>query len=361
MSVRLIRAEHPGSANSSSAALRNSLDAMNRSNSVFPVRPLVVDSDVLIRNLVREVRPGAPPTKLFLHARQQRVRMFIADHQVEEVRRHLTRVALAAGVDPTAASRMFEHAYLPLLQLVTVGSLGADDPLVNAVRRRDSDDVATAQLAVLLGSRVVTDNKAHFRGVAIQHDWLTVVAAYAEATSFDSANASVVVSVRVTGQGMIAAGKGFEQGFEYLVEHPRVALGVGIGILLFAALAFWFLYDDDRRSKIKDAVADITPRISGAVSQGAEWYASRLEAAARAEAVLSAVALPQPPLCLEQELARALAAARWPLPVKDLVIALRNHSQADIVATLKKHGAFVKQPQGWTLGRNGVRLTTSRS
>lgn len=133
------------------SALRNSLYAMNRSQSVLPVRPLVVDSDVLIRNIVREVRPGKPPTKLLVHARLETMRMFIADHQVAEVRRHLTRVAEAAGVDPIAASRMFEQTYLPLLHQVSVANLLADHPLVNAVRSGDTTDVGTAQLAVLLG------------------------------------------------------------------------------------------------------------------------------------------------------------------------------------------------------------------
>jgi hypothetical protein len=276
--------------------------------------------------------------------------MFIADHQISEVRRHLPRVAEAAGVDPIVASRMFESTYLPLLHQVKVSTLLADHPLVNAVRSGDTTDVGTAQLAVLLGTRVITDNKAHFEGIAIQHDWLTVVAAYADASSFDSANAGIVVSVRVTGQGAIAAANGVQQGIEYLMEHPRMAIGVGLGALVFIFITLWLLSDDDRRTKVKAAFANLTPKVSGALSRRASWYATRLDAATDAEPVLSAATLPPNPLRLEQELAQILAAARWPVPTKDLIQRMRNHGEARVVAALNEQPAFVKQRDGWTLG-----------
>ena len=83
--------------------------------SLLPVRPMVIDSDVLVRNVVRDAREGKPPTKLLIHAQLGTIRPYVAAHQIDEVRRHVAEVATRSDVDPDLATRIFETRYLPLL------------------------------------------------------------------------------------------------------------------------------------------------------------------------------------------------------------------------------------------------------
>jgi hypothetical protein len=121
MADELLAPENSGIDPTASVAPRRSSASMMTSDSILPARPLVVDSDVLMRNVVREV-PGLPPTKLLNHIRMGTVRAYIAPHLVGEVRKHLPRVAHAAGVDPSSAIAMFEHEFE---QSVGVGKIVA--------------------------------------------------------------------------------------------------------------------------------------------------------------------------------------------------------------------------------------------
>ena len=61
-----------------SDALRKAHDALERLGNIptlLPVRPLVFDSDVLMRNIVREARQETPPTKLLVQARMGSTRL----------------------------------------------------------------------------------------------------------------------------------------------------------------------------------------------------------------------------------------------------------------------------------------------
>ena len=330
--------------------IRNSLDAMRRSDSVFAVRPLVVDSDVLLRNLVREVRPGAPATKLLNHMRMGTVRPFIAAHQVGEVRRHLARVAAESGVDPVLACQMFEETYLPLLSRVDVSGLLDDHPFVEVVRESDVTDADTAKLAVLLGVRVLTANKNHFKGVAIEHDWLKVVAAYTDTAILDGANAGIVVSVQVSAEGVLAAANGIHRGFEYLADHPRVAIGIGLAAFILLILGLFYLSDDDRRERLKASVDSVVPVVGGALAQGATWYATALEAATDAEPVISAAQLPNSGVTIPQQLAQRLATSRWPVPTEELIEGISSDGELAPAAVLRSHPAFVEREGRWVLG-----------
>jgi len=335
-----------------SSALQRSMELMRAADSVFPTRPLVVDSDVLMRNVVREVRPGRPPTKFLNHIRMGTVRAFVAPHQVHEVRRHLRRVAADVGVDPESARRMFENVYLPMLWQVDTTGLPSNDPLVVEVAEADGADVETAKLAVLLGVRVLTANKDHFRQVAIVNEWLTVMAAYADAGVFDGANASLVVSVRVSGEGAIAAAKGVQNGATYLVEHPRVALGFGLAVLFIVFLGVMVLSDHERRERVQRFLEDARKVGAEALHGAATSYGRALEAATEAEPVLAAELLTTPNPTPEQVLARRLAVSRWPIPGSVLVSGHTEEYSQSLTRALREYPAFVRTREGWQLGRH---------
>lgn len=278
------------------------------------------------------------------------VRVFIAPHQLDEVRRHLPRVAAQAGVDPAKAIHTFESTYAPILCQVDTTGMLADDPLVAEVAEVDGADVDTARLAVLLGVRVVTENKVHFRQVAILNDWLTVVAAYADAGLFDGANAGVMVSVNMTGEGAVAAARAAHKGVTYLAEHPRVAVGLGIAMLIIVLLGLVVLSDDDRRERVRRFGADARQASAKVVKNVATLYGRTLEAAAKAEPVLIAALLPSAETTTAQSVARRLAASRWPVPTAELIAGMSQAQARALTRMLRESPAFVKTTEGWMLG-----------
>jgi hypothetical protein len=342
-------------------ALREAHEALERlcnRPTLLPVRPLVFDSDVLIRNIVREARPDKPPTKLLVQARIGTIRPYISSHQMGEVRRHIARVASENGVDPARAKRIFEQQYVPVLWQVDFGSAVSPDALAAAVFQVDAADGAIAQLGVLLGVRVVTANKRHFRGVAIEDEWFTVVSAYASVGLFDGANASAVVSFRMTGHGVAGASRAVQHGYGYLAEHPRVALAAAaiVAILLIAAAVY--LSDAERKRAAQELIARVAPRIKEGVGRLLRAYVDLADAAFEAEAVIIASKLPRAELTLDQRLADVLGSARLPVPGEALVDGLSAKARRLIERTLRANRAFVFQDQGWTLGTRAPLLSS---
>jgi len=335
---------------SAGTGLRSSLERLRERRGFMPTSPLVFDSDILIRNIVREARPATPPTKLLMQARMHTLRPFIAAPQVAEVRRHLPRVAESVGVDPDLAVDLFERRYLPLLQQVEIVTLLVADPRVAVVQRIDNADVATAQLAVLLGTRVVTANRRHFGEIAIQDDWLTVVAAYADASLLDGVNVGGAISIELTCEGVAATAHAVKGGYDYLAEHPRFALGFGIALVILLMLGWWYLSDEDRRNHLRASVEYVTPKVANFVAHSAVSYAATVAAADEAEPVLAASLLPTEDLTLEQRLARVLALSHGPLAIETLLVEVASTSQAEVRAALKRYPAFVEHFDGWTLG-----------
>jgi hypothetical protein len=241
--------------------------------------------------------------------------------------------------------------YVPLLWQVDFGSTVSADALAAAVFQVDATDGAIAQLGVLLGVRVVTANKRHFKGVAIEDEWFTVVSAYASVGLFDGANASAVVSVRVTGEGVAAASRAAQHGYAYLVEHPRVALAAAaiVAILLIAAAIYFS--DTERRRAARELIARVAPRIKEGAGRLVRAYVDLADAAFEAEAVIIASKLPRAELTLEQRLAEVLGSARFPVPTETLVNGLSARARHLIERTLRANPAFVFQDQGWTLGK----------
>jgi hypothetical protein len=333
--------------------LREAHEALERlcnKPTLLPVRPLVIDSDVLMRNIVREARPDKPPTKLLVQARIGTIRPYISSHQMGEVRKHIARVAADSGVDPARAKRIFEQQYVPLLWQVDFVSTASRDALAAAVFQVDAADGAIAQLGVLLGVRVVTANKRHFRGVAIEDEWFTVVSAYASVGLFDGANASAVVSVRITGHGVAGASRAVQNGYGYLAEHPRVALAAAAIVAILLVAAAIYLCDAERRRAAQDLIARVGPRVKEGAGRLLRAYLDLADAAFEAEAVIIASKLPRAELTLEQRLAEVLGSARFPVPTETLVDGVSMRARRLIERTLRANPAFVFQEQGWTLG-----------
>lgn len=109
------------------------------------VLPVVVDANFLRDELLADVRRSTR-TVLANASNTGVLRMFCAQHVVDEVNNDLTEWALSAGLDPVATQRVWEATYQPLLRCV--------DPVLPAasssqVRRSDSP---RSQLPVTRGA-----------------------------------------------------------------------------------------------------------------------------------------------------------------------------------------------------------------
>ncbi len=114
------------------------------------VRAAVADANVLDGHLIGCVR-GAAWTPLFKAAEGGLLRLFVARQVVDEVSEHLERIALARRCDPRLAADWWRRAR-PLLRIVEVPT--TDDPHYDALRVIDPDDVPTAVLSRIVGTRL---------------------------------------------------------------------------------------------------------------------------------------------------------------------------------------------------------------
>jgi hypothetical protein len=325
------------------------LDRLLDERPLLPTRPLVIDSDVLMRNIVAEALIAQPPTKLLVQARMTTIRIYVATHQLVEIRKHLPEVAAAKGVDPERALAIFGQQYLPLLWHVDV-TAAAWDGMASTVFEVDPGDGPVARLGVVLGLRVVTANKRHFKDFAVQDDWFTVVSAYASVGLFDGVNGGAVVSARISGEGAKAAAHAAQAARQYLGEHPRVALvalGVVGALLIFAVI---LLSDPDRRRAVQDWGRRHVPTIRDGALYVLQKYVGLAEAAFDAEGVVLASKLPLEERSLEQKLAEFLGRSKFPVSIGRLTDGLSPAGRKIIEAALENNLSFVCEEDRWTLG-----------
>lgn len=317
---------------------------------LLPVRSLVIDSDVLLHNLMWDANPVRPPSKLLIQGGIGSVRPYVAQHQLDEVRRHIPEVAARTGIDERRARQIFEQRYLPILWTID-GSMLSGADVGAAMSVTDPDDRPIARLAVLLGVRVVTKNKRHFGELAIEDDWLTVVGAYASVSLMDGTNASIAVSARVSGDGARAASRAIRGGFGYLADHPRLAIATLIIFLVLVGVGAWYLSDDDRRLKAWETLKRVVPPVARFAGRALQGYLELAGIAVEAEVVILASKLPREDLTLEQRLAEYLGGQRYPVRLTTIVEGTSVKARRLITATLRNNPAFVEQVDGWSLGQ----------
>jgi len=155
------------------AASRASAPGQSPSSRLVRVPPVVVDANVLRNDALRSSRQPTP-TILVNAARMGWVRLFCAEHVVDEVLRHGEEWASQAGLSADAGLEVFAATYRPLLAVVEVDDSIA---LTKAERARldaldhgqpnecDPDDVPTALLAVHLGAVMLSQDKKVLRAV----------------------------------------------------------------------------------------------------------------------------------------------------------------------------------------------------
>ncbi len=88
------------------------------------IRCAPVDTNVLLKNIARDVYQWPHPTGLRLLGESETLRLYAAAHVGDEVEEKLEAWMRDRGRDPMLARRIWLECYLPHLRLVDTGTLG---------------------------------------------------------------------------------------------------------------------------------------------------------------------------------------------------------------------------------------------
>lgn len=138
---------------------------------LLPV-PVVVDANVLIRNVEYPIRTGRAGA-LLGHAGTHYsllsgIMLFAAAEVREEAVRHLPDVAERQGVGLDRVRAVWNELIVPAVRFVALREGAVGDPRVDQVRELDPPDASTAALTALLAPSVLaTDNRKHFRPLGL--------------------------------------------------------------------------------------------------------------------------------------------------------------------------------------------------
>lgn len=302
------------------------------------VRAAVADANVLDGHLIGCVR-GATWTPLFKAADGGLLRLYVARQVADEVSEHLEEIALERRCDPRLAADWWRRAR-PLLRIVEVPT--TDDSHYEALRVIDSDDVPTAVLSRIVGTRLTWsyDKVVRRTGFAVPYDG-RVVRAITNVVTLDVSGhvwlslASAVVESAFPAAVRVARRSG-QIGVVVGTAAALVAVGVGIGVARAPAA----------RASLRGRAASVGSAAATGISRLVDY---------RRQLVAQVPPVPPPDRALPLELAvgRTLAFAPTPLYADEISRrASEGTPEADVVACLKSSALFVQGPGGaYQLGK----------
>lgn len=298
----------------------------------------MADANVLDGHLIGCVR-GATWTPLFKAAEGGLLRLFVARQVADEVSEHLEEIAVERGCDPQLAADWWRRAR-QLLRVVEVPP--TDDSHYEALRAIDPDDVPTAVLSRIVGTRLTWSHDKVVRrtGFAVPYDGRAVQAITNVVTldvsghiwlSFTSAalGTSVPAAVRlVRRSGQLGA----------VVGTAALLIAVGISIRVF-------------RDPV--ARANFRNRASSAGRAAADGLSRLVDYRRQLIAQVPPVPPPDTTLPLELAIARTLAFAPAPLYPEEITTRTREGTrEADVVGCLDASTLFVRGRGGaYQLGK----------
>lgn len=291
------------------------------------VRAAVADANVLDGHLIGCVR-GGTLTPLFKAAEGGLLRLFVARQVADEVSEHLEEIALDRQCDPRLAADWWRRT-CALLRIVEVPI--TDDPHYEALRVIDADDVPTAVLSRIVGTRLTWsyDKVVRRTGFAVPYDgkvvqaitnvvtldvsghvWLSLTSAAVE-----SAVPAAIRLVRRSGQiGMVVA-----------TAAALVAVGVGIGVAR----------NPGARASLRSRAASFGSAVATGVSRLVDYRRQLV-------AQVPSVPPPDPTLPLELATGRTLAFAPAPLYADEIARrVLDGTPESNVVSCLKNSALFV--------------------
>lgn len=283
---------------------------------LMPV-PVVVDADVLIRNVEYTIRKGWAGALLGrasgAYSLSTGVVLFAAAPAGDEAIRHLPEVAERQGVDLQTVRATWNSLIVPNVRFVKLRDDAVNDPRIEGVHPKD---VPTAILASLLAPAVLaTDNRKHFRPFGLPDEIKTDAVAidlYAVGQYGTGVNSATLVP-RLSGAIVVEGAK--KAGAK--LGNDTVAL---IGLVILGGLVLFLLSERGRsfRAKVGEAAREYGPPLMERVAEGMAAGERVGEFAIERVGDPDALAV----------LARHLAVGRTMMPTVDVARELRRRGYA---------------------------------
>lgn len=303
-------------------------------------RPTVIaDANALIQDVIRRSRNRFSLMPLL--AQYRLINLLTAEHVDAKVYEHLPRACQNAHADPSIATKIYETQYRPLLRLVAVGDLMADDERVRAVALVDEEDVPIAQLGVLLAPSLVLTQDAHLLAAGIG------VKAWADALVLIKRLVELHMSMWGAAHGLALPGVLAVHGIAKLVrllERSEVALGIALLVILF-------------RHQLKNALTWLKEAGALAFERALSLLALTFERRDDIQSQLRTTLVPpHESEALEVAIAQLLLQHDQPVGAAAIHAALPYSSRRleldELMRVLRLQPAFRLVPgRGWTLGQ----------
>jgi len=233
---------------------------------LMPV-PVVVDADVLIRNVEYTIRKGWAGALLGRasggYSLASGVVLFAAASAGGEAIRHLPEVAERQGVDLQMVRTTWNSLIVPNVRFVALRDDAVSDPRIDGVHWKD---VPTAILASLLAPAVLaTDNRKHFRPFGLPDEIKTDAVAidlYAVGQYGTGVNSAILVP-RLSGAMVVEGAKKASA----KLGNDAVAL---VGLVILGGFVLFLLSERGRsfRAKVGEAAREYGPPLMERVVEG---------------------------------------------------------------------------------------------
>ena len=230
--------------------------------------PIVVDADVLHRNIDYCLRKGWNPSLLDSASTDYTlftgVVLFATARVQEEVESQLEEIAARREVAREDVVGVWNEVFLPRVRFVEISESDVEDPRIEEVRTLHDADAATAALAVLLAPCIVlTDNRKHFAPLGLRDTPTDTIALDAHELSryYRSANLMMIVPT-ITGAMAIEGSK------KIVSMIGREATALIALVLLGAAVVLWRSEPDGQlRQSAKHLAHGIGPPLTVAATR----------------------------------------------------------------------------------------------
>lgn len=326
---------------------------------MFPSPPVVVDADVLIRNVDYAVRRGYTGALFGSASREYSllsgVVLFAAPSIHGEVVRHLPEIADRRGVSEEVVCSVWNQIILPAVRFVPLQPGTVNDPRIRGVH---PDDRPTAELAALLAPAVLaTDNRKHFSSFALPDTKTDEVAIDLFHVGQFTIGAKGVVIVPTAG------GAALIDGVKKL--SARIGIEPIVAFAILTTLCAGYFLTRPRGRALLEKVGNSARRAAPVI---AEQVAAAMQASERVEAFATARSTPVDALAL---IARHLAVAHSEMSTLEVAEMLRWHGyefsgershRIQTRAWLESEPCFHEAMRGrWVLGFHAEALSVGDS
>lgn len=228
--------------------------------------PVVVDADVLIRDVQYALTTGHLPRRLRSASREYSivtgVALFATRQVISEAVRHLPDVAGRAGVSESEVRMTWNREVIPRIRVVEIDEHTITDPRVAQVRELHASDAPTAALAALLAPAVLlTDNRKHFAPFGMPSTKSDVIAG--DAVTLSKFGIGVRGAMLVPTIGAIGVADGSKKAIARLGKDGAALVG------LLAAAGFWRFMTSTRgrstRARLSDLAREAGPPLAAMI------------------------------------------------------------------------------------------------